>query len=70
MNQNLILICCDFFDGLHLSQRQVSLMGVIETFICGCKDKYLECYFKFCLFSKKVVVGFSAISMTSLVPSS
>lgn len=44
MNQNLILICFDFFDGLHLSQREVSLMGVIKTLICGCKDKYLECY--------------------------
>lgn len=70
MNQSLILVCSDFFDGLHQSQREVSLMGVIETLICGCKVRYLECYYKFCLFSKGVVVGFSAISMTSLVPGS
>lgn len=57
---------CFFFNGLHLLQRKVSLMGVKTTLICGYEHKYLECNWGLCLFSKMVVIGSPSRPMTSL----
>ena len=58
-------------DGLCLVQKEVLWLRVrLHTVICEDKDKYLECGYGLCCFSKLEVVDSSPITVTSLVLSS
>lgn len=56
----------DFCNGFHLLQTYVPWGGVRAFLIFGCKDKCLECTYRFCSFSKVMIVCSSSGSMASL----